>query len=1303
LRLQRRNVKLLACGPKFQNVVAAALVAVPLAAPGSGDDTASAARKPAGAAPYRILFTSDRDGGRRAYSMLPDGSRMTPLLAAGRKLVPIAYSRDRRTIAFVDGKDAVYVGRANGTGVRRVVARGETDGGALSYDGKLLAVTRGNGIWIVGTNGRGLRRLTKGEGDGVPWWAPDGKAIVYDHGYQDRQGGDHSAIVVQPLHGKPRVLARASFDPNDEEVGDARWSPDGRWIDYVYSNDDRSIWFLVRPDGTHRHRSPAQAGFAWSSDGKQLAYFAGAHGEDVGIVGVDGRGRRRLHLTGLASISDLMWSPDARRIVLGAGAKTDDPEQLWIVGADGKGLRRLTSRGANGPFGWTRLAPVQPEARPVTPAERVTAAYTVTTTAPVAALSADGPNVAFVVHERRTDCDHVAVWTPDGSSIRRFGPLPAPCPAYTIPIDGVALAGSRVAWTVDPGGSDCQVGLRSATFAAPEPVEIAAYKCSAADFHVSGDGDLLVFDNGPTLERIGAGHEDCEPGFDMATICTALRSGDHSAPIDSVSGGLIAIREPGAVAVVDEGGRLVRVFPFTPDDVSAARLEGGSLVVWRFGVLEVYDVASGALELSRPLPTGYRLADVDGGIAVLVGTDSIRLLRLSDGRSQTLTPSGGSILADLEPPGLYYSYATPDGGGRVVFVSRSQLFPARSLLAARPSSYRILLSSDRDGRTRAYSMRPDGSRLTPLLPRGRALIPEGASGDGTTVAYRDSSYVTYVSRADGTRLRRVTREAFEPALSRDGKLLAFRGGDGESLFVVGSDGRRRRLTHGPGDVYPAWSPDAKAVVFMHLFADPGQSVVVQSLSGTRRVLDRGGSPLWSPDGRWIAYSGAGNALYAIRPDGGRRHRVAGGRSEFGAFAWSPDARTIAFALRSGDVALVGPHGGGLKRLGLHGVSVAALAWSPDGLRLALQGTDEQIWIVGRDGHGFRRLTNRGRSGLLGWTRLAPKRSPVKPLPPSERVAGARTVVTRTRVGELSADGSRVAFAVGPTRADCDHVVIWTPAAKSLVRLGRRAPCSPGNDAGSIYDLELAGSRTAWSSVISCGNTCEVLFSTATLAARSPVGVADDGADHNDDLPDFHAHGDGGLLVFDDGSRLERIGVGRGGCTEHGDYSPRICTTLRSGAHAAGVDSVSGGLIAVREPDAVAILDDQGKLVRVFPFGPDEVDRAVLDGGRLVVARAGVLEVYDARSGRAELQRPLPAGYRLTDVDGGVAVLVSGAKIVLLRLADGRSSKLAPGRGPVSAELEPPGLYYSYAIPGGGGRVVFVPRAEIVRRLDGGAR
>src|SRR5207237_1222398 len=114
----------------------------------------------------------------------------------------------------------------------------------------------------------------------------------------------------------------------------------------------------------------------------------------------------------------------------------------------------------------------------------------------------------------------------------------------------------------------------------------------------------------------------------------------------------------------------------------------------------------------------------------------------------------------------------------------------------------------------------------------------------------------------------------------------------------------------------------------------------------------------------------------------------------------------------------------------------------------------------------------------------------------------------------------------------------------------------------------------------------------------------------------------------------------------------------------------------------------------------EVRTVRLDGDRLVIARGDVLEAYDVATGAAELQRPLPGGYELTDADGGIAVLQRGNEILLLRLADGRSFRLAPGRAPVRADLEPAGLYFSYATAGGGGRLVLMPRAEIQRRFGG---
>jgi hypothetical protein len=629
---------------------------------------------------------------------------------------------------------------------------------------------------------------------------------------------------------------------------------------------------------------------------------------------------------------------------------------------------------------------------------------------------------------------------------------------------------------------------------------------------------------------------------------------------------------------------------------------------------------------------------------------------------------------------------------------------------ARAGGYWIVLASDRDGQGRVYSVRPDGSRLTPLFARDNAPYPLAISGDGGTIAYSGQNETIFVSRANGRGFRRLTSGA-SAVLSRDGKRVAVTSGFPSRIAVIGADGRGRRPFAIGGE--PDWAPSGKALVFRRDVGESATILLVQPLRGRPRALVRGPfaggpeGPAWSPDGRWIAYEissegGSRAGLYLVRPDGSRLHRLV--RGDVHPFAWSADGKRLAFNRGfAGDVVVVGVDGGGLRRLHLPGVGrVQALSWSPDGRRLALE--DERrtnigrIWVVGVDARGLRRVAGVGANRLVGWTRLAPMRRPAPPLPPSERVVGATAVETARPVADLSADESRVAFAVGSTAVDCDHVVVWTPAKRALARFGRPAVCGEGNGAGAIYDVELAGSRAAWAEIISCGNHCEVALESGALGGPAPI-LASDVGEAGGEVVDFHLHGDGGLLVFDNGSRLVRIGSGREPCDEAANYgTKRICTTLRRGAHAAAADSVSDGRIAVREPDAVAVLDAKGALVRVFPFGHDEVGVARLDGGRLLVARSRVLEVYDVATGAGVLQRPLPSGYQLVDVDGGVAVLRRAAKVVVLRLGDGRSVTLAPGRAPVSADLEPAGLYYSYATRDGGGRVLFMPRSELLGRL-----
>jgi WD40 repeat protein len=634
--------------------------------------------------------------------------------------------------------------------------------------------------------------------------------------------------------------------------------------------------------------------------------------------------------------------------------------------------------------------------------------------------------------------------------------------------------------------------------------------------------------------------------------------------------------------------------------------------------------------------------------------------------------------------------------------------------------YWIVLASDRDGTNRGYSVRPDGGRLSPLGSSKRALAPLAVSAGGGTIAYTDSNESIWVSRANGTGLRRLAN-GVDPALSRDGSQLAFkrrRGCCTSTIWTVRTDGRGlRRISSGPRDGQPDWSPDGTKVVF----SASDRAIVVRSLDGSRRVLARGPlaffNPRWSPDGHWIAYvhyEGFGsrrNGLFVTHPDGSQRHRVARVRDAT-AFAWSPESRRLAMSDLGRDVlrlAVFGVDGRGSRQLHLEVVPAsfprAAVAWSPDGRQLIFAGhagdDSDQIWVVGTRGGGLRRLTNAGSNAVVGLTRHAPALPPARPLVPSERVLSGDAVVTRGPIVDLSADATRVTFLVGSTRADCGHVALWRPPARTLSRFALLGPCvdiGSSGGPGDVYEVELAGSRVTWASYGPCGNFCDVTLKTTTLD-RPVTQVVDDRAGAVNGAAnerwDYRLRGDGDLLVFDDvvnrAQRLVRIGTGRERC------GVAACTTLRRGAHAVPVDSVSEGRIAVREPDEVAVVDAQGALVRVFPFATDEVSAARLDGSRLVVARLALLDVYDVTTGIRELSRPFPSGFTLAEVDGGIAVLRRGDTIRLLRLADGASHTLTPGRG-VLADLEAAGLYYS-SRTGAGGRLAFMSRAELIRQLS----
>jgi Tol biopolymer transport system component len=186
------------------------------------------------------------------------------------------------------------------------------------------------------------------------------------------------------------------------------------------------------------------------------------------------------------------------------------------------------------------------------------------------------------------------------------------------------------------------------------------------------------------------------------------------------------------------------------------------------------------------------------------------------------------------------------------------------------------------------------------------------------------------------------------------------------IYRVNADGTGLvRLTNGPNDGDPAWSPDGRRIAFtrgrtarpngelrgwdIHVMDADGLNVVRRT--STEFLLNS--SPTWSPDGRSIAFSGspiAGGAtdVYVISADddGADPRNVTTEGSWDGEPAWSPDGASIAFSSSRPptseltDIFVTSPDGPPATRLTQAGadgsrVNYSGPAWSPDGRKLAV--------------------------------------------------------------------------------------------------------------------------------------------------------------------------------------------------------------------------------------------------------------------------------------------------------------------------------------------------------------------------------
>jgi eukaryotic-like serine/threonine-protein kinase len=199
----------------------------------------------------------------------------------------------------------------------------------------------------------------------------------------------------------------------------------------------------------------------------------------------------------------------------------------------------------------------------------------------------------------------------------------------------------------------------------------------------------------------------------------------------------------------------------------------------------------------------------------------------------------------------------------------------------------------------------------PLPAFAPALSP-----DGRFIAYTkfDGEHIQiFTQRVEGGTPINLTGDSdsdnFSPAFSPDGERIAFQSSrDGGGIFLMGATGESvRRLTD--FGYHPSWSPDGNEIVFCTEFvANPNSRVSVSELwivnvnTGELRKIYDGDAvhPQWSPNGRRIAfwaipYGEGQRDLYTIPASGGEPEKLTDDVYVNWSPVWSPDGSYLYFS------------------------------------------------------------------------------------------------------------------------------------------------------------------------------------------------------------------------------------------------------------------------------------------------------------------------------------------------------------------------------------------------------------------------
>jgi Tol biopolymer transport system component len=204
----------------------------------------------------------------------------------------------------------------------------------LRRGGEIIDVRRGNVVAV--DPGTGTTRILvgrekiRGRNVGNAAWSPDGRWLAYDLGATGATDSEANGLWVTSLRGEPRQLmsvygvhATWAWSPTEAQLATMRPSTDGFTL------------ILIDPStGRERNLGDIPGLWAWSPDGTRIVY--GAPGGSIYSVDVDsGEHSLLAKLQGSldATHSSIDWSPDGAYIAIVT------PSSLYVMNADGSGVR----------------------------------------------------------------------------------------------------------------------------------------------------------------------------------------------------------------------------------------------------------------------------------------------------------------------------------------------------------------------------------------------------------------------------------------------------------------------------------------------------------------------------------------------------------------------------------------------------------------------------------------------------------------------------------------------------------------------------------------------------------------------------------------------------------------------------------------------------------------------------------------------------------------------------------------------------------------------------------------------------